>query len=190
VDLTTALIDGFLGAIAGGSLVAANDWRLQHAQNRREERSAGAMICLELSQNYWHMENLEAFAREGKAEVCRDLYSDRAWQAHQVKLAALLAPDDLNIVFRAYLRPPAIFAAVVPLETPKLVSEFFDSTPVRHAFIADALADIEEAVRRLDPAVFPRGRIQFWTHRRPQLVKVFYDQLRIQKEGKALPDNE
>jgi hypothetical protein len=144
------------------------------------------MICMELAQNYYHVENLEAFAKAGKAEICRDLYSDRAWAASQVKVASLLEPEDLNIVYRAYLRPRGIFAAVVPLNTPELVAEFYDANPIRRQYTADALADMEVAIKVLDSAVFPRRTLKFWGRRRPQLVELFYDHVKIQKAGQAL----
>ena len=160
------LLSGLIGAVIGGMIVALNDRALQRRQNRRVDQAAGRLVCLELVSNYYHVENLAAFAMDGKQDACIRLYSDRAWGAEQTRIASLLAASELDTVFRAYMRPPAIFHAVEPLTTPQLVTQWlqFPATP---KFVGDALADTKSAVAILKKRAWP------WWSRRPDLIKLF-----------------
>ena len=177
------LLSGFLGALIGGVVVALSDWGLQRRQNRRDEYAAARLVCMEMSQNYYHVENLKAFALDGKAEICQDLYSERAWHQLQVRLASLLPSEDLNLVYRAYMRPPAIFKAVVPLGSAGLVQVFF-ARPESEPFVAAAKGDIRDAVRCLDRRLWRRP-MRPLRPPRPSLVSAFYAHLDVAREANA-----
>ena len=93
-------VAALVGAIVGGLVGAVAGFKLQSREFHRRELSSGRALFFEVSTN-------AAFCRlmaDGSAPAQQ--LSQSTWQAAQSFVAALLPPEDLAVVARAYAMLP------------------------------------------------------------------------------------